>query len=160
VLHLRLYVARVFPDLDPDDVVQGTLTRLLERSERLASTPVEHAWGYLLGATRNAAIDAIRSRRRQRQVPLDAVAEPASSEDAIAQLIDRDASRSAVVESLRTYVDAGDKLTVRIITVWLDVADELGRAPSTREVAARAGVSHTSVATALTRFRGRMMKGA
>lgn len=153
-------MARVFPDLDPDDVVQGMLTRLLEQSERLARTPVEHAWGYLLGATRNAAIDVIRARKRQRQVPLDAAGEPSSSEDAIAQLIDQDASHSAVVTTLQTYVAAGDKSTVRIITIWLDLADELGRAPSTREVAAHTGVSHTSVANALTRFRRRIDQSA
>lgn len=156
MLHLRIYVARVFPDLEPDEVVQGMLTHLLERGKRLADTPVENAWGYLLRATRNAAIDAIRARKRQRQVPLDAVPEPPSSEDAIAQLIDRDASHGAVLASLRSYVAAGDELTVRIITVWLDAADELGRSPSTREVASRVGVSHTSVAQALTRFRSRV----
>jgi DNA-directed RNA polymerase specialized sigma24 family protein len=67
--------------------------------------------------------------------------------------IERDATHAAVVAALRAHVQANDERTVTIITKWLDAADELGRAPSTREVAELTGVSHTTVAQALHRFR-------
>jgi DNA-directed RNA polymerase specialized sigma24 family protein len=151
IIHLRIYVARFFPSVDPDDVVQGTLTRLLERSGRIE--PVENAWAYLAGATRNAAIDALRARTRRRQIPLDEAPEPLSTDESLAQLIERDATHASIVESLRAGVVAGDELLVRVVTAWLDFADEFERAPTTREIAPRVGVSHTSVAQALGRFR-------
>jgi DNA-directed RNA polymerase specialized sigma24 family protein len=155
---LRRYVARTFPDLDADDVVQSTITRLLGRSEPLRVSEIENAWGYLLVTTRYAAIDAIRARRRRSEVQLEGVPERPSPDDAIAALIDRQATHAAVLVALRTLIAEGDALTVPIITTWLDVADELGRSPSTREVAPRAGVSHTTVATALRRFRAVVAK--
>jgi hypothetical protein len=40
-----------------------------------------------------------------------------------------------------------------VVTVWLDMAQERGKEPSSRRVAERTGVSHTSVNQALRRFR-------
>jgi RNA polymerase sigma factor (sigma-70 family) len=153
LLQLRRHVARLFPEIDADDVVQSTMIRLLRRSEGL-ETEVENAWGYLLGATRNSAIDAIRAHKRRREVHVEALADDApSADDAIAALIDRHATHARVLAAMRAAIDAGDEITIPIITKWLDIADELGKAPSTREVASRAGVSHTTVAQALKRFR-------
>jgi hypothetical protein len=132
------------------------MIRLLRRSEGL-ETKVENAWGYLLKATRNSAIDAIRAQTRRREVPVEALGEDASSpDDAVAALIDRDATHATVLAAMRVGIDAGDEITVPSITKWLDIADKLGRAPSTREVASRVGVSHTTVAQALKRFRALM----
>jgi RNA polymerase sigma factor (sigma-70 family) len=154
LLQLRHHIARLFPDLDADDVVQATMIRLLGRSGHLEAE-IENAWAYLFGAARYSAIDAIRLRNRRREVRLDvsAAENAASSDDYVAALIDRDATHSMVLAALRAGIDAGDDITVPIITKWLDIADELGRAPSTREAAARVGVSHTTVAQALKRFR-------
>ena len=146
-------VRRIFPDIDADDVVQSTIARLLHRPERIAADEIENPWGYLVGAARNAAIDAIRKRKRRREVEIDAVPDSAAPEDSVAELVERNATHAAVVAAMRELVDAGDDFVVPIVTKWLDVADELGRAPSTRQVAARTDVSHTSVATALRRFR-------
>jgi RNA polymerase sigma factor (sigma-70 family) len=150
---LRRRIARSFPDLDAQDVVQSTMTRLLGRSEPLPAAEIDNAWGYLVMTTRNAAIDAIRARQRRHEVPSAVLPDRASPEDAIAALIDRQATNEAVLAALRALIASGDALTVPIITTWLDMADELDRSPSTREVAPRAGVSHTTVAQALSRFR-------
>lgn len=150
--HLRAYVARVFADADPDDVVQAVIVRLLTRSGRF-DAEIENPWGYVVSATRYAALDTIRARRRRRELPLESTGEGSAPEDHVASLLDRDATHSAVVTALRALIAEGDDMTVPIITTWLDIADELGRAPSTREVAPRAGVSHTRVAQALKRFR-------
>lgn len=153
MVRLRGHIERVFPDLDAEEIVQSTIARLVTRSDQLADADIANPWGYLVGSTRNAAHDAIRARKRRREVQLDALHERATPDDAVAALIERDASHTAVVVALRSHVEAGDALTIRVITTWLDVADELGRAPSTREVASAAGVSHTTVAQALKRFR-------
>ena len=129
------------------------MVRLLERPERLREAEVENSWAYLVAATRNAAIDAVRARQRRRALTLKALSHaPRSADDAVAALLDRDATHSAVLAAMRRAIEAGDASTVRIITEWLNIADQLERAPSTREVAVRAGVSHTTVATALKRF--------
>jgi DNA-directed RNA polymerase specialized sigma24 family protein len=148
---LRRYVVRSFRSLDAGEVVQVTITRLLARGQQLPE--VAHPWAYLLGSARHAAIDALREQKRRQQVPLQDVADRSSGEDVVAALIDRNASRARIVESLQAAVLAGDQLTVRVITLWLDYAEAHGEAPSTRELAPLVEVSHTSVAKALARFR-------
>ncbi len=157
---LRAYARRVFRDLDADDVVQNMLTRLVQNKERLAGADIDSAWAYLIGATRNAALDAIRARSRRPEAGSDTLPEQAAPEDAIAALVDRNATHAAVVHAQKTLIEAGDDLVVPIITVWLDLADALGEAPSTREVAGHTGVSHTTVADALKRFRRTLEEGA
>jgi RNA polymerase sigma factor (sigma-70 family) len=157
MLHLRGHVARVFPELDADEIVQEVIVRLIERRQNVAPSKIENPSGYLLAMTRNAAIDAIRAGSRRRQPQLDHPSDQFSSEDEIAGLIDRDATHAALLAALRIHIHAGDTLVVPIVTAWLDTAEELGHAPSTREVAARAGVSHTSVAQALVRFRATLV---
>ena len=159
LVHLHRRVAVLFPDLDPDDIVQSTVAQLLKRRDRIAATEIENSWGYLLGATRNAALDAIRAMKKRRDTQLALVAEPMPApEDAIAALIDRHATHQRVEAALDAAIQANEDI-VPIITVWLDMAEELGKAPSTREVAKRTGVSHTTVAQALRHFRGRLADG-
>lgn len=147
---LQRYVRRSFPALDAEDVVQATITRLWTRAD---VGQIENAWGYLVVATRYMAVDVLRSRKRQPEVLFEDPPDRVSTEDHVAALIDRDASHAAIVEAFELLIDAGDDSTVPIITAWLDLADALGRPPSTREVAPHAGVSHTRVAQALKRFR-------
>jgi DNA-directed RNA polymerase specialized sigma24 family protein len=158
IASLRRYVTARFPDLDADDVVQATITGLLERGHRIDD--VESARAYLLGATRYRAIDTLRARNRRPQVPLEAIGEQPTGDDDVARLIDLSATRASVYESLQASVIAGDELLVRVVTVWLDVAEEQGHAPSTREIAPLVGVSHTSVAKALERFRRVLAQGS
>lgn len=150
---LRRNARRVFPDLDADDVVQATMARLLKARQNAQGNEIDNAWAYLLGSTRYAALDEIRVRRRRREMADESVPEMASPDDPVASLLDQAASQQAVIAALSVLVDAGDATTIQIITAWLDLAEELGRAPSTREAAAHARVSHTSVATALRTFK-------
>jgi DNA-directed RNA polymerase specialized sigma24 family protein len=136
----------------PDDVAQDTIAQLIKRPPK---REVKNPWGYLSRSASNAARDSLRALRRRQETTLDALPEQSLTalDDAIAGFIDRHATHERVVAALRIGIDMGDSLTVRIITVWLDLADELGKAPSTREVAVRAHVSHTRVAQALRQFR-------
>jgi hypothetical protein len=49
--------------------------------------------------------------------------------------------------------EAGEHDVMRTVTVWLDLAEQHGDAPSSRQVAPHAEVSHTTVTKHLTRFR-------
>jgi RNA polymerase sigma factor (sigma-70 family) len=154
VADLRRWVTRVFPALDADEIVQSTMLRLLGRSRRLAPEEIASAWGYVVTAARFAALDAIRARGRRTELPLDDIAElPGADDDHLAALLDRTATDAAVVAAMRIAIERRDKGIITIITSWLDLADVLARPPSTREVAARVGVSHTTVAATLRRFR-------
>ena len=151
--YLRWRVSRAFPDVAAEDVVQTVILRLLSRSEPIDLESVSSSLGYLLGTAHNAAIDAIRQRSRRSEVEYEDIHDRRSDDDPIAAMLDRHASQAAVIGAMGALIATGDAVTVRIVTAWLDMADELGREPSTREVAPRAGVSHTRVAQALKRFR-------
>jgi transcriptional regulator of aromatic amino acid metabolism len=78
----------------------------------------------------------------------------AVSDDAIAALLDREATAASVQAALTAAVADGADLLAHVVASWLDLAEELGRPPSSREVAPRAGVSHTTVNTMLRELRG------
>ena len=123
---MRRHAAAVFPGLDADDIVQSTIMRLLARSRHLTGTRIDNAWAYIMGATRYAALDAIRAQRRRREVALDAVSDSQSPDDAVAALLDRAATNAAVVAAFRNRIAAGDDVTVLIMTAWLDMAEAMG----------------------------------
>jgi hypothetical protein len=106
--------------------------------------------------TRFAALDVVRAQQRERRAHAalrEGELPESEPQDNIAALLDSSATEDAVRAAMRTAIARGDALTARTVTTWLDMADLLGRAPSTREVAEKAQISHTSVATALKRFR-------
>jgi DNA-directed RNA polymerase specialized sigma24 family protein len=119
---------------------------------------------YLFWTTRNRVIDRRRRVRvrEHTETPVDDVERVSrnryfsTEDDTITRLLDRHASAELVQDALRAASAAGEHLLVRIVTTWLNVAAELGRAPSSREVAPRAEVSHTSVNQALRRLRDYM----
>lgn len=140
-------VATSFPLVDAEDVVQNALSRLVR-------TPPEsvNAWAYLRNIARDEATRTLRSRAQATGFPPqeDVVDLEASEQED--RLLERDAAAATVLAALRVHIGA-DLPTTKIVTTWLSLAEELGRAPSTREVGAAASVSHTSVAQALSTFR-------
>jgi DNA-directed RNA polymerase specialized sigma24 family protein len=115
---------------------------------------VRNPAAYLTQLARNRAVDEFRrSRRRDLPLSTELAAELPSDDDAIAALLDASATADAIRRGMRAAVEAQDHLALRVVSTWLDAADELGTAPPSREVARRAGVSHTSVNQALKRFR-------
>jgi DNA-directed RNA polymerase specialized sigma24 family protein len=152
---LTRFVRRAFPGVDADDVVQMVMIRLWALGGGLERRQIDSPWGYLVGACRYAALDVLKARKRLADVhnQLSTSQPDALDADAIAALLDRDATHDQVSRAFRAAIAAGDDATVPVITVWLDLADELGRAPSLREVEPVAGVSHVTVGAALKRFR-------
>jgi hypothetical protein len=78
---------------------------------------------------------------------------PPSDDDEVARLLDRRADSERVRAALRQSVAEDRHDLVRIVRAWLNLASMLGRAPSSREVGAQVGLSHTTVQTALAAFR-------
>lgn len=144
---IRAFARRKFPRLDPDDVAQATLCNLV-RCKPNPDNPV----AYVRKVAGNAAIDL--ARKQPSTVELDeAWMGTGAEDDRLAALLDSDATHAVVTAALEIHVKAGHDRLVRTVTVWLDLAEELGRAPSSREVEPLAGCSHTVVAQGLQRFR-------
>jgi hypothetical protein len=159
-LGLSRFLAARFPGLrDPDDAASEALTRFVEAAHEGRVDRALRPAAYLTRIARNAAIDRLRH-----EAFVDVVAEPVAAgtataspmadEDAIVRLLDSDATCELVSEGIGAANRAGDHTVVRIVTWWVDMAQSLSRAPTSREVGIRAGVSHTTVREALTRFRG------
>jgi DNA-directed RNA polymerase specialized sigma24 family protein len=123
---------------------------------------IENPGGFLFWIARNRAIDHLRRARRSERVEILAwdvekaapMAHYSAEDDAIATLLAHDGTADLVEHALRAANAADDALVARVVGAWLELADRLGRAPSSREVAPQAAVSHTSVNQALKRFRG------
>jgi DNA-directed RNA polymerase specialized sigma24 family protein len=148
--------SHVAEHVDADDLAQDLLMRILELARDGRGERIERPGAFLWVMARNAAMDRVRRARhgpRLSDAPEGPPDRPAD-DDAIARLLDRDASSEAVERALRAAVAGEDHLTVRVVAAWLDLAEERGEPPSSRDVAPRAGVSHTTVNHALARFRG------
>jgi DNA-directed RNA polymerase specialized sigma24 family protein len=141
-------------DADAADASQEAVIALLERTLDPSGDPVRNPAAFLTWLTRNRAIDRLRAQTRQSLEPPETLtARMGSDDEAIARLFDRAASTERVEAALRVALEQGDALAVRVVTTWLDAAEASGQPPTSREVAAGAGVSHTSVNQALRRFR-------
>ncbi len=148
---LRSYEPRV----DTEAVVQEAVLRVTQRLRAGAGDPVKHPGALLLVIARRLALDQLRSAWVQRTEPLpDKLLEQPSDDDAIASLLSREASAQRVSGALRKAAQNGEDVVIRCVAAWLDLAERSGAPPSSREVADVASVSHTTVSSALARFRG------
>lgn len=166
--HVTRYASSVVSGLskeDLDDIASEALARLLAAAEKQILDESRSPAGYLLRTAGNLAID--HARRQLREEPRELAAddswerqtarpleEARIDDDAIARLLSAVADAQTVMLGLAAAVAARDETAHRIVLHWLTLAERLGQAPTTRLVAAAAGVSHTTVATALRRFAG------
>jgi hypothetical protein len=73
-------------------------------------------------------------------------------------MLEGTAGASDVRDALRVAADAGQTTVVRVVTAWLGLAEAIGEAPTTREVAERLGISHVTVQRSLRTFGGRLRR--
>jgi hypothetical protein len=150
----RLLVAR-FPELrDPDDASSEAVARFVEAAQAQRIDARANPAAYLTRIAVNAAIDRLRRDGREELVAEPSALEPATDEEAIVRLLDSQATRQLISEGVDVANQAGDHTVVLIITHWIDMAQRLSRAPTSREIEDRTGVSHSAVLAALARFRG------
>jgi DNA-directed RNA polymerase specialized sigma24 family protein len=144
------------PRLQAEDAAQSAVVRFTAAVQR-GGVRRETAPQFLVEIARNLGKDLARKDFRGRELPTDwaemAPNGPPSDDDEIARLLDRRADSERVRAALRQSVADGRHDLVRIVRAWLNLASMLGRAPSSREVGAQVGLSHTTVQTALAAFR-------
>jgi DNA-directed RNA polymerase specialized sigma24 family protein len=157
--HLQALLRRQFggsPRLQAEDAAQSAVVRFTAAVQR-GGVRRETAPQFLIEIARNLGKDLARKDFRGRELPTDwaemAPNGPPSDDDEIARLLDRRADSERVRAALRQSVADGRHDLVRIVRAWLNLASVLGRAPSSREVGAQVGLSHTTVQTALATFR-------
>lgn len=151
-------IRRRYPSVEHDEIAQEALARVFALAPEDANAIVNPA-AYMTRVAQHLAVDAVRrATTLTADTPLIEVAASkrrtdCTSEDEMAVLLDRSATHASVTAAIGLALAQEDFLTVRVVTVWLDLADESGSVPSSRDVAERANASHTSVNKALARFR-------
>jgi DNA-directed RNA polymerase specialized sigma24 family protein len=140
-----------FPSLGRDETAEITDAAVVQFVAALTNGRVDmmrSPAAYLTRMARNLAIDRLRA-----VVPAPLDEQDVVADDPIPELIDAQAYREALRAAMRRARDAGDHTVTRVILVWRLLHEELGRAPSGREVAVRARLSHTAVQNTLRRAR-------
>lgn len=157
--HLQALLRRQFggtPRLQAEDAAQSAVVRFTVAVQR-GGVRRETAPQFLIEIARNLGKDLARKDFRARELPTEwaemALSGPASEDDEVARLLDRRADSERVRAAMRQSVADGRHDLVRIVRAWLNLASMLGRAPSSREVGAQVGLSHTAVQAALAAFR-------
>ena len=157
--HLEALLRRQFggtPRLQAEDAAQSAVVRFTVAVQR-GGVRRETAPQFLIEIARNLGKDLARKDFRARELPTEwaemALSSPASEDDEVARLLDRRADSERVRSAMRQSVAEGRHDLVRIVRAWLNLASMLGRAPSSREVGAQVGLSHTTVQAALLAFR-------
>jgi DNA-directed RNA polymerase specialized sigma24 family protein len=152
-------IVRRYTSVEVDDIAQETLARVFALARQVRSEPIANPAAYITRIAQHLAVDAVR--RQGTLTPDSHLVEGSSStgpgretsEAEIAALLDRSATQTTVSAAIGMALEQRDFVAVRVVTVWLDLADELGREPSSREVATKANTSHTTVNKALARLR-------
>jgi RNA polymerase sigma factor (sigma-70 family) len=153
---LRGYMRRYgLSEDEADDASQEVALKLMSLGDALHD--IDNPAAYLTRLARNHAIDELRRQGRRSSANVELSPRLANQipagDDAIAALLAESATAQVIRHAMRGAIDAQDHLVLRIVSTWLDIADEIGDAPASRLVAERVGVSHTSVNQALKRFR-------
>lgn len=143
---------------EPEDVAQEAISRFVVAIGRRQVDATLSPAGYLL----RTAANVIRDHGRRRTPPTDPLPDlevtygrPGTERDAdeLSRLIDKLASAERVRRALAIAASRGETTVLAVIHEWLNQASVLGDAPPSRAVAEAVGVSKTSVANALQRFR-------
>jgi DNA-directed RNA polymerase specialized sigma24 family protein len=128
------------------EIADEAVARLLAESRRQGHA-LDKASAWLRRTALNLAIDRLR---RTRVEPLE---DEAVEDEYSARLLEKLESDDQVKRGLMIAIEKRDEVAVRVVTAYLDLADEISGSPSTRAVAKRCSYSHTTVQEALKRFR-------
>jgi len=144
---------RTLNSADRADVISDALLKVMGSARRGRIDPSGNPAGYLWRVVENRAKDMVSEPQSMR---LEDAGEIRDRDDKVAVLLDADASSSEVTAALR--VARHDPELVKTVAEWLRLAQEMGKAPTTREVAACLGVSHDTVARRIRRFKAHIAR--
>jgi DNA-directed RNA polymerase specialized sigma24 family protein len=153
--HLPLLLSRRIKaeNRDPQDIAQEALTRFIRAAGAGRVDPDHSPAGYLLTIAMNLMRDDIKGAIPT-AVLTEALPGPEADVDHVSRLLDRLASADSVRRGLARAYDKGDRMALDVVRAWLDLAHRLGEAPPSRAVAEEVGVSKSTVANVLDRFKG------
>lgn len=141
---------------EPEDVAQEALERFVKAVYAGRVDPDRSPAGYLLTIAMNIARDGGRGPDTD---PFgDAVPVVETEIDQVTRLLNELASAETVRRALARAYDDGDHMVLEVVAAWLDLAHQTGKEPPSREVALKVGISKTTVANALARFRRFLQK--
>lgn len=141
---------------DAEEIAQETLVEVYRRvvEGSRSGRPIERPIAFLVWMGRNRAIDQLRRNNARSSAEYDDVlANYQARDDQIATLLASSATAAKIEQALRVARASDDRLVMRVVGAWLNLADQQDRVPSSRQVAKQIGVSHTAVNQALARFR-------
>jgi hypothetical protein len=143
---------------DADELVDAVLDRFMHRARTGAIEPAR-AGAYLAQSFKNARIDRQRAQARHPRVEVQE-SDSASEDDAIFQLLERDAARQDIYAALKDAFSKDDTTVTKVVLEWIRAAEPGGKEPTLAEVGQAVGVSPQAVADALRRFRERYLPAA
>lgn len=138
----------------PEDIAQEALAKFVTAAGAGQVNPGGSPAGYLLTIALNLLRDEARSARPVTLPLSDGVPLPETGVDDLTRLLDRLASAESVRRALRRAFENGDRMALDVIRAWLDLAHQLGEEPPSRAVAEEVGISKSTVANVLERFKG------
>lgn len=150
------YLRSAWPQVGEHDAYESSdeaLERLLSRASGGRGPTPDEALPYLLRTARNVQVDSFRRRRETPGIDVGAYEGAAVEDRDVLRLLDQAATLSTVRAALAHSKRLGDLRTIHVVSAWLDLAQEMERAPSSRDVGQELGVAHTTVQSALTRFK-------
>ncbi|MCX2968761.1 MULTISPECIES: RNA polymerase sigma factor [Streptomyces] len=140
-------------DQDPQEVAHEALVRFFAAARAQRLKPGGSPSGYLMIISVNIVRDARRGGPEPLPLP-DAALLREGDGDPFARLVDGLAARDTVRRALTRARDKGDAMVLEVVAAWLDLAARTNAAPASRAVAEEVGISKSTVANALLRFRG------
>lgn len=142
---------RTIPEDAAHDVVQDAFLAFL-KAARGDKIDCGRAAPYLIRIAINEALDFIEDNKRtEHHVPIDSEEVVSILADQI--LVEAISDEQEVWENLAKMKADGKHLCVRVIATWLNLAARDGQSPSSRRVAKKLDVSHTTVIDCLQTFR-------
>lgn len=150
------YLRSAWPHLRQHDALESAdeaLTRLLARASDGSGPRIHEALPYLLRTARNVQVDYFRRSRESPGLEAKSLEAEGVEDRDVLRLLDQDATLTSVRAALAQSRKLGDIRTVQVVSAWLDLAQEMERAPSSRDVGQELGVAHTTVQAAMSRFR-------
>jgi DNA-directed RNA polymerase specialized sigma24 family protein len=147
---LERFVRGAYPGIahEAADVAEEAVVRFVQAIRRGRLDENRSPAAYLITIARNEAVSRLRSPRRE---PVSTL--PVQEDPLLYGFLERQAARSDVESAWQKARRRQDTTVLRVVSSWLDLAAQLGRRPTSREVGRKAAVSHTAVRQALERFR-------
>jgi DNA-directed RNA polymerase specialized sigma24 family protein len=142
-LYRMISVRATLDDARIKDAVADAILNFIE-AVKTGRVNREGAPAYLTTIALHEAVN--QTRRREVPTELSEMHEVAEEDEQINRLLEAEDGHQIIKKALKDVLE--DRLfeTFRIVMAWIYLARELGRAPSHREAAKDAGVTHPTIA--------------